>query len=71
MDLKQMTMLAMQISIESTVFGLGLKASGGDILYLVLRPGLFARSLLAVLVIMPLVAVALAWMFDFPPAVEV
>jgi BASS family bile acid:Na+ symporter len=71
MDLKQMTMLALQISIVSTVFGFGLKASGRDILYLVRRPGLFARSLLAVLVIMPLVALALAWMFDFPPAVEV
>jgi bile acid:Na+ symporter, BASS family len=71
MDLKQMTMLALQISIVSTVFGFGLKASGRDILYLVRRPGLFARSLLAVLVIMPLVALALDWMFDFPPAVEV
>ena len=71
MDLKQMTMLALQISIVSTVFGFGLKASGRDILYLIRRPGLFARSLLAVLVIMPLVALALAWMFDFPPAVEV
>lgn len=71
MDLKQLTMLALQISIVSTVFAFGLKASGKDILYLIQRPGLLARSLLAVLVIMPLVALGLDRMFDFPLPVEV
>lgn len=71
MDLKQLAMLALQISIVSTVFGFGLKASGHDVLYLVRRPSLLARSLLAVLVIMPLVALGLDRMFDFPMPVEV
>ena len=47
MDLKQLVVLALQISIIATVFGFGLKATIADLLYLVHRPGLLARSLLA------------------------
>jgi BASS family bile acid:Na+ symporter len=71
MDLKQLVMLAFQISIMSTVFGYGLEASPGDLSYLVRRPGLLARSLLAVLVIMPVVAVALVRTLDFPATVGI
>jgi BASS family bile acid:Na+ symporter len=71
MDLKQIAVLALQVSILSTVFGFGLKATAADLLYLVRRPGLLARSLLAVFVIMPVVAVGLVRVFDFPPAVEI
>jgi BASS family bile acid:Na+ symporter len=39
--------------------------------YLVRRPGLLARSLLAVLVIMPVIAVALVRTLDFPATVEI
>jgi bile acid:Na+ symporter, BASS family len=71
MDLKQIVVLVLQVSIFSTVLGFALKATFDDLLYLVRRPGLLARSVVAVFVIMPVVAVALALIFDFPQPVEV
>jgi bile acid:Na+ symporter, BASS family len=71
MDLKQIVGLAFQVSILCTVFGFGLKATPEDLLYVIRRPGLLARSLLAVFVIMPVFAVALARTFDFPREVEI
>jgi BASS family bile acid:Na+ symporter len=53
------------------VFGLGLRAAVHDLHYLLQRPSLVARSLLAMLVIMPLVAVAIAVLFDLRPSVEI
>src|SRR5262245_42156877 len=70
MDLKQLVLLALQVSILSIVFGFGLKATPADLMYLVRRPGLLLRSLLAVFVIMPIVAILLVRMFDFPPTVR-
>lgn len=70
MDLKQLVMLAVQVSIICMVFGFGLKATSEDLLYLVRRPGLLARSLLAVFIIMPIVAVVLDRLFAFRPVVE-
>src|SRR5882672_1126475 len=69
--MKQLVMLAFQVSIFCTVFGLGLRAAPVDLLYLLQRPGLLLRSLLAVLVIMPVLAVVLAMMFDFRPVAEI
>ncbi len=71
MELRQLVMLAFQASILSTVFGFGLKATRDDLSYLIRRPGLLGRSLLAVFVIMPVVAVALARVFDFRPVAEI
>jgi BASS family bile acid:Na+ symporter len=71
MDLKSLLLLAIQVSILTTVFGFGLRATAGDLLYVVRRPGLLARSLLAVFVIFPLLTLALEEMFNFPLAVEV
>jgi BASS family bile acid:Na+ symporter len=71
MDLKLVVMLALKLSIFCTVLGFGLKATLDDLLYLIRRPGLFVRSLLAVFVIMPLLAVVLSRQFDFRPPVEV
>ena len=68
---KQIVLLALQISILTTVFGFGLQATLADLLYVVRRPGLLARSLLAVFVVMPVVAVLLVAMFDFPRMVGV
>jgi len=45
MDSKQIIMLALQVSILATVFGFGLKARPGDLLYLWRQPGLLVRSL--------------------------
>jgi BASS family bile acid:Na+ symporter len=70
MDLKQLVILALQASVLCTVFGFGLKTSTDDLWYLIRRPGLLVRSLLAVFVVMPVVAVLLSVLFDFAPTVE-
>ncbi len=70
MDLKQLVVLALQVSVACTVVGFGLRTTVHDLLYLVRRPGLLARSLLAMFVVMPVVAVLLAVSFDFRPTVE-
>lgn len=64
MDLKQLIVLALQISIVATVLGFGLKATADDLLYLVRHPTLLAKSILSMLVIMPLVAILMVRMFD-------
>jgi BASS family bile acid:Na+ symporter len=71
MDARHAVLLAFQASILCTVFGLGLSATSRDLAYLLHRPALFARSVLAMLVIMPAVAVTLARAFDFRPTVEI
>ncbi len=57
--------------MAAVVFGYGLRADFADLLHLLRRPGLLARSLIAVLMVMPVVAVALARWFDFTPTVEI
>jgi len=71
MDLKHIVVLALQVSIFCTVFGFGLKTTMGDLAYVLRRPGLLLRSLLAVFVIMPVIAVTLVRLFDFRHTVEV
>jgi BASS family bile acid:Na+ symporter len=71
MDVKQVLMLSFQASILCTVAGFGLRSAPGDLTYLLARPGLLIRSLLAVLVVMPLVAVAIAASFDLRRPTEI
>jgi BASS family bile acid:Na+ symporter len=70
-DLKQIVVLALQVSILSIVFGFGLKTTLDDLLYVARRPGLLARSILAVFVIMPVVAVTLARLFNFAATIRI
>jgi BASS family bile acid:Na+ symporter len=70
MTLKETVVLALQLSILLTVFGFGLKATAQDLLYVVRRPGLLARSLLAVFVIMPVVTILLMKGIAFPTPVK-
>ncbi|HEU4619632.1 MAG TPA: bile acid:sodium symporter [Gammaproteobacteria bacterium] len=69
--MQQIIVLAFQVSIVLTVFGFGLKATFDDLLYLFRRPGLVFRSLLAVFGVMPILAIALAYAFDFRRTVEI
>jgi BASS family bile acid:Na+ symporter len=62
--------LALRTSIFLIVFSLGLRATHADVLYLLSRPGRLSRSLLAMNVIMPLVAVGLSLAFNLHPAVK-
>ncbi len=71
MDFKQLVIVALQVSILSTVFGFGLKTTSEDMLYLVRRPGLLVRSLIAVFLIVPVVAIVLDVVFDFRPTLEI
>ncbi len=71
MDLKYLVVVAFQFSLLVIVFGYGLRAEFADLLYLFRRPALLVRSLFAVLVLMPAVAVLLARWFDFTPTVEI
>jgi bile acid:Na+ symporter, BASS family len=68
---KALILLALQVSVFCTVFGFGLDTTASDMLYVIRRPGLLARSLIAMFVIMPAVAVALATTFEFRHVVEV
>jgi BASS family bile acid:Na+ symporter len=71
MNLRTLISLAMQTSVFVIVCGLGLKASPKDAAFLFRRPGALARSLLAMNVVMPTVAVVLAASFKFHQAVEI
>jgi bile acid:Na+ symporter, BASS family len=71
MDLKQLIVLALQVSIVSIVFSFGLRATLDDVLYLWRRPGLLLRSVLAVLIIMPVVAIVLTQLFQLRNTVEI
>ncbi len=70
MDPKQLVLLALQASVLCTVFGFGLRTTTDDLMYLIRRPGLLARSIVSVFVVMPAIAVSLALLFDFDPTVE-
>ena len=63
MSLADMIGLLLRICILSTVFALGLKATWEDVAYLVHKPGLLVRSLLAMYVLTPLIAVLLVLAF--------
>ena len=71
MTLQQAVILVLQVSVLLTVFGFGLQATPHDLLYLKRRPSLLARSLLAMFVVMPIVAVALVRLFELPPAFKI
>ncbi|MGH9882109.1 MAG: hypothetical protein ACRD6N_11795 [Pyrinomonadaceae bacterium] len=71
MTLQTLIPLALKASIVLLVVGLGLKASLKDATYLFRRPGQLLRALLAMNVLMPLFAVAVAVIFDLTPAVKI
>ena len=71
MTVQQAIMLALQVSIMLTVFGFGLRATVGDVLYLVRQPSLLARSILATFVIVPVFAVAVTGVFALRDAAEI
>jgi BASS family bile acid:Na+ symporter len=69
--LATLVVLVLKASIFLTVLALGLRSSVDDALYLFRRPGRFARSLLAMDVVMPVAAVAMAAAFDLHPPVKI
>lgn len=63
--------LVLKISIFLTSLGYGLKTTSADALYLFRKPGLLLRSVLAMNVIMPVIALLFAINFELPPLVKV
>jgi len=67
----QLVPALMQVSLALVVIALGLRTAPGDLTYLVRRPGLLLRSVIAMNVVTPLVAAALAAWLKLKPEVEV
>lgn len=71
MEAKQLIIMALQVSIWATVFSFGLMAQRGEGAYLARHGNLLARAIVAMLLVMPVVAIILARFFDFDRNVEV
>jgi BASS family bile acid:Na+ symporter len=71
MTLQQLISLGIQGSMALMVFCVGLHARFDDVLYLLHRPSLLIRSLLAMNIIMPAIAVGIALAFDLDHALKV
>jgi len=71
MSLQQYALLTLQLSIVCIGFSSGLKSTAADVLFLWRRPGLLLRSVVAMLVIMPVVAVCLTQWLDVRRTAEI
>ncbi len=71
MTAQSLILLVLKASIVLSVFAIGLEAGLADALSVLRRPGMLGRSALAMNVVMPLVAAAMARVFDLPEAVEI
>ncbi len=71
MALAEVIGLLLQVSALATVFALGLRATADEVAHLAHRPRLLARSLLAMYVLTPLIAVGLVIVFKAPSSVEI
>jgi BASS family bile acid:Na+ symporter len=63
--------LTLKISLFLTALGYGLKTTSSDAFYLFRKPGLLLRSILAMNIIMPVIALLIALNFNLPPLVKV
>ena len=71
MNIAAVLPLLLKASIALTVVTFGLRATPGDATSLLRDPARLARSMLAVVLLMPLFAIALAVLFDLHPAVKI
>ncbi|MDM0044352.1 hypothetical protein QTH91_07670 [Variovorax dokdonensis] len=71
MDLQELIKLCLQASVIISVYALGLEATPKDLVFVLKRPALLVRALLAMFVIMPVVAIVLLKWFDLPHALQV
>jgi BASS family bile acid:Na+ symporter len=69
--MKQLVLIAVQASVMLIVFGFGLNADIGSLRGLFRRPRLLVRSTVAMFVIMPVLAVTLVRVFEFPQTVRI
>ncbi len=71
MSIQALLFLALQASIFFTVLTVGMGTSGGDLRYVLSQPSRLVRSLVAMNVLGPIVAVLVCEMFSLHPAVIV
>ena len=71
MSLAVLIPIALQVSIFATVFAMGLSVSAKEVTWGLRHPGSLGRAVLAMFVIMPLVAAAMASLFALKPAVKI
>ncbi len=71
MDWAAVAKLAFGVSLAVLVFGSGLGARFHDVAALLRRPGLLARSLVSVLIVAPVLAIALVRGFSLKPEVAI
>jgi BASS family bile acid:Na+ symporter len=71
MTAQQIIMLAIQISLALIVFALGLQSRIRDVTGLLAQPGLLARSLAAMYVIVPAIVIAVCASLDLDHSLEV
>ena len=62
--------LVLKLSVAALLFAMGLHASGGQLVALWRKPALLIESLLAMYVVVPLLAVLVALVFDLPRGTE-
>jgi BASS family bile acid:Na+ symporter len=70
MNAATLILLAVKISIAVSVFALGLRATMADATYVLRRPGVLARALVSMNVIVPAFALTMAMAFNLRPAVK-
>jgi bile acid:Na+ symporter, BASS family len=71
MSLRMIVGLALKASIMLTLFGFGLHATREDLLYLLRRPRMLVRSLVAMFVVMPVFAILMTRVVPFNRAVVI
>ena len=71
MDLAGLIRTGILLSMVLLVVALGMRAAPGDLTYILHRPRLLVRSLLAMSVLVPLIALILVALFDLHPAVKI
>jgi len=65
-----MLLILLKTSIGALIFAIGMTATAEDIVYLWSRPALLFKSIIAMYVVMPMVAVVMNYWFDLPPKTE-
>lgn len=62
-------LILVKVTIFTLMFAIGISLPFQDLIALWRRPGLLVRSLLAVIVLVPMVVILLLWALDLPPAI--
>jgi BASS family bile acid:Na+ symporter len=71
MDLAELVSIGLRVSIALAGLSIGLKTTPQDVVSLVRRPGELVRPLIAINIVMPLFALAMAWLLPLHPAVKI